>query len=68
MTQRAQYDLTISSQVLFARLVGFFGLFAASLVATGLYGTLAFRVNHCTAEIGIRIAMGLPAARSSGSC
>jgi ABC-type antimicrobial peptide transport system permease subunit len=58
MTQRAQYDLTISNQMLFARLAGFFGLLAVTLVATGLYGTLAYRVNNRTAEIGIRMAMG----------
>jgi predicted permease len=58
MTQRAQYDLTISNQILFARLAGFFGLLAVVLVATGLYGTLAYRVNMRTAEIGVRMAMG----------
>jgi predicted permease len=58
LTQRAQYDLTISNQVLFARLAGCFGLLAVALVATGLYGTLAYRVNNRTAEIGIRMAMG----------
>jgi predicted permease len=58
MTQRAQYDLTISNQMLFARLAGFFGLLAVVLVATGLYGTLAYRVNMRTAEIGVRMAMG----------
>jgi predicted lysophospholipase L1 biosynthesis ABC-type transport system permease subunit len=58
MTQRAQYDTTISDQMLFARLAGSFGLLAVVLVATGLYGTLAYRVSRRTAEIGIRMAMG----------
>lgn len=58
MTQRAQFDTTISGQTLFARLAGFFGFLAVVLVATGLYGSLAYRVNMRTAEIGVRMAVG----------
>jgi predicted permease len=58
VTQRAQFDTTISPQLLFARLAGFFGVLAVVLVATGIYGTLAYRVNNRTVEIGVRIAVG----------
>jgi predicted permease len=58
MTQREQFDTTIAQHVLFGRLAGFFGFLAVVLVATGLYGTLAYRVNMRTAEIGVRMAVG----------
>jgi predicted permease len=58
ITQRAQFDTTIAHQILFARLAGFFGFLAVILVGTGLYGTLAYRVNMRTAEIGVRMAVG----------
>lgn len=63
MTQRAQFDTTISQQLLFARLAGFFAILAVVLVATGLYGTLAYRVNSHTVEIGVRMAVGAQRAQ-----
>ena len=58
MTQRAQFDRSYSQASLFARLSIFFGIIAVLLVATGLYGTLAYRVARRTSEIGIRMALG----------
>jgi len=58
MTQSAQLEESYSDQKMFSRLATFFGLLAALLVATGLYGTLAYRVNRRTAEIGVRMALG----------
>ncbi|MGA8025506.1 MAG: ABC transporter permease [Bryobacteraceae bacterium] len=57
-TQRAQFEDTISRQLLFARLAEFFGLLAIVLVGTGLYGTLTYRVTRRTVEIGVRMAVG----------
>jgi predicted permease len=58
MTQQAQFAQTFSNERMFSRLASAFGLLAALLVATGLYGTLSYRVSRRTSEIGIRMALG----------
>ena len=58
MTQQAQFDKSYEQQRMFAAMGGFFGVLAALLVATGLYGTHSFRVNRRRTEIGIRMALG----------
>src|SRR5207248_3803018 len=49
-TQQEQFESSYSDQKIVSRLSMFFGLLAALLVATGLYGNLAFRVSRRTAE------------------
>jgi predicted permease len=58
MTQQAQFEKSYEQQRMFAALGGFFGVLAALLVATGLYGTHSFRVSRRKTEIGIRMALG----------
>jgi predicted permease len=58
MTQEAQFEKSYQQQRMFAALGGFFGVLAALLVATGLYGAHSFRVSRRRTEIGVRMALG----------
>jgi len=58
VTQQAQFEDSYAQPKMFGRLGGFFGGLGALLVATGLYGTMSYRTNRRTAEIGTRMALG----------
>jgi predicted permease len=58
MTLKEQFGKSYEQQRMFAAMGGFFGVLAALLVATGLYGMHSFRVSRRTTEIGVRMALG----------
>jgi predicted permease len=58
ITQREQFDQSISQERLIARLSMAFAGLAMFLVVIGLYGTVSYMVNRRTIEIGLRLALG----------
>ncbi len=57
-TQEQVRDKKISQERLFAFLCSTLALLAVLLACIGLYGLMAYNVEHRTNEIGIRIALG----------
>jgi len=57
-TQKAEFDKTISDQILLARLSMCFAVLAVILVGTGLYGIISYNVTRRTSELGLRMALG----------
>jgi len=66
-TLTAQIDESMAQERLTAWLAGFFGIFAVSLAAIGLFGVISYNVSRRTREIGLRMALGAQRIEIFGS-
>jgi len=57
-TQAVEIDQSINQEIIFAKLCTGFAILALVIACVGLYGTMSYKMERRTGEIGIRMALG----------